>query len=270
MEKDVVVIKYGGSAMTDEKKKRKFLKDIVTLNKEGYKLLIVHGGGPEINEMLKKLRKESQFILGNRVSDKETVEIAEMVLSGKVNKGLVGELSNLNVKAIGLSGKDDNFIQAKKKYLKLEGEEVDIGFVGEIVRIDTELIALLMENNYIPIVSTIGIDREGNTYNINADYVAGEIAGKLKAKKLLFFTDVDGIYMDFEDKSSLRNVIEKKEVLTLIAKEKISGGMLPKVETCLNSLDKGVSEVVILNGKTEGIIEKYFSKNSVVGTTIKA
>lgn len=268
MKDSLIVIKYGGNAMTDKEKKKKFLQDIVKLNKSGKKLIIVHGGGPEINNMLKKVGKESQFIQGNRVSDNEVVEIAEMVLAGKVNKGLVGELNNLGIKAIGLSGKDAGLIEAKKKYLNIEDNKVDIGFVGEITKINESILRLLLAYNYLPVISTIGLDREGNTYNINADYVAGEIAGKLKADKLLFFTDVDGIYKDFRDKNSLITEIEKNEVLELIENGNISGGMLPKVNTCLDSLDKGVAEVVILNGKIEGIIDKYFL-NEKVGTVIK-
>lgn len=269
MNKNLIVIKYGGNAMTDIEKKEKFLQNIAKLSKKEKNLIIVHGGGPEINEMLNKIGKESKFIQGNRVSDKEIVEIAEMVLAGKVNKGIVGELNNLGVKAIGLSGKDAGLLEAKKKYLNLDGDKIDIGFVGEITKVNGTILELLLANGYLPVISTIGLDKDGNTYNINADYVAGEIAGVLKAEKLLFFTDVDGIYKDFEDKNSLIAEIEKKEVLELIKNGNINGGMLPKVNTCLESLDKGVSEVVILNGKIEGIIDKYFS-NEKVGTAIKA
>ncbi len=268
MKEEIIVIKYGGNAMTEVEKKRMFLQDIANLSKKKKNLVIIHGGGPEINEMLKKVGKESEFIQGNRVSDNETVEIAEMVLSGKVNKGLVGELNKLGVKAVGLSGKDGSLLEVRKKYLQIEGKSIDIGFVGEIIKVDTKLVEVLLENNYLPIISTIGMDSFGDTYNINADYVAGEIAEALKSEKLLFFTDVDGIYKDFQDKSSLISEITKEEVINLIEDGSIQGGMLPKVTTCLNSLDKGVSEVVILNGKIEGIIDRYFS-NKKVGTTIK-
>lgn len=269
MGENLIVIKYGGNAMIDIEKKKKFLEDISNLSKAGKKLVIVHGGGPEINNMLKRVGKESYFIQGNRVSDSEVVEIAEMVLAGKINKGLVGELNNLGVKAIGLSGKDAGLIEAQKKYLNIDGQKIDIGFVGEITKVDEGILKLLLDTGYLPIISTIGYDRDGNTYNINADYVAGEIAGKLKAEKLLFFTDVDGIYRDFEDKSSLINEIEKNEVLELIESGNISGGMLPKVNSCLETLDKGVAQVVILNGKIEGIVDRYFSDGKI-GTSIKA
>lgn len=268
MGENLIVVKYGGNAMTNIEKKKEFLKDIAKLTKSGKKLIIVHGGGPEINNMLKKIGKESYFIQGNRVSDKEIVEIAEMVLAGKVNKGIVGELNNLGIKAVGLSGKDAGLIKAQKKYLNIDGNNIDVGFVGKITKINGNILKLLLRNGYLPVISTIGLDDNGNTYNINADYVAGEIAGKLKAEKLLFFTDVDGIYTNFEDKNTLINEIEKNEILKLIDSGNINGGMLPKVNACLETLDKGVSEVVILNGEIESIIDKYFS-NEKVGTTIK-
>lgn len=268
MGKSLTVIKYGGSAMTDVEKKRGFLEDIAKLKSCGENIVIVHGGGPEINGMLKRVGKMSEFVEGNRVSDVETVEIAEMVLSGKLNKSIVTQLNNCGIKAVGLSGKDGNMITAKKKYLNIDGKLVDIGFVGEVVSVDTELLTLLLENGYLPVISTIGKDNLGNTYNINADYVAGEIAGALGAERLLMFTDVDGIYMDFEDKGSLIPEISKGEVLSLIEKKVVSGGMLPKVRTCLDGLSKGVERVVILNGKLENIVDRYFSGERV-GTTIK-
>lgn len=267
MGKELIVIKYGGSIMVDEDKKKQFLKNLIKLKEKGLNFVIVHGGGPEINALLKKIGKESKFIQGNRVSDKETVEIAQMVLSGKVNKDIVGELCNLGMKAIGISGKDGGLIRAKKKYLKIGEKEVDIGFVGEVEKIDNSILEILLKNDYIPVISTIGQDELGNTYNINADYVAGEIAGSLEAKKLLFFTDVDGIYKDFTDKDSLIKNISKLEVLELIANGSINGGMLPKINTCLNSLEKGVSEVVILNGEKESILDDYFVEKNA-GTTI--
>lgn len=268
MEQNLIVIKYGGNAMTDFKKKQSFLKNIAKLINNNQKLVIIHGGGPEINELLDKLGKKSKFIQGNRITGKDIVEVAEMVLAGKVNKEIVGLLNTLGVKAVGLSGKDASLLEVKKKFLTLNGKKIDLGFVGEITKINIDILELLLNNNYLPIISTVGMDKLGNTYNINADYVAGEIAGKLKADKLLFFTDVDGIYKDFEDKNSLITEIEKNEVLKLIENGNISGGMLPKVTTCLDSLNKGVAEVVILNGKIEGIIDKYFS-NEKVGTVIK-
>lgn len=267
MEKDIIVIKYGGSAMTEGKNRKNFLANIAKLLAEGKKIVVVHGGGPEINRILQKLGKESKFIQGNRVSDEEIVEVAEMVLSGRLNKGIVGEFNTLGIKAIGLSGKDGKILEVRKKYLEIDGKKIDIGFVGEVIKVDVELIRLLLDNGYLPIISTIASDREGNTFNINADYVAGEIAGKLKAKKLLFFTDVDGVYRDFEDKSSLITRVSEREIRNLIEGGTISGGMLPKVETCLNALAKGIDEVVILNGKIIDIVGKYFSDEKI-GTTI--
>lgn len=268
MEQNLIVIKYGGNAMTDFKKKQSFLKNIAKLINNNQKLVIIHGGGPEINELLDKLGKKSKFIQGNRITGKDIVEVAEMVLAGKVNKEIVGLLNTLGVKAVGLSGKDANLLEVKKKFLTLNGKKIDLGFVGEITKINIDILELLLNNNYLPIISTVGMDKLGNTYNINADYVAGEIASELKADKLLFFTDVDGIYENFEDKSSFISEINKSNILKLISKGKINGGMLPKVNTCIKSLERGVNEVVILNGKVNNVVHKYFS-NEKVGTVIK-
>ena len=246
-----IVIKYGGSAMTDQKIKEQFIQDVVLMKFVGINPVVVHGGGPEINAMLEKIGKESKFVEGNRVTDLETVEIVEMILSGKVNKDLVSNINRHGGRAIGLSGKDDNMILVEKKFIEKDGEIIDIGYVGEIKEINTDIIDMLDFNNYIPVISTIGVDKEGQTYNINADYVAGEIAGKIKADRLIFLTDVDGIMQDHTNKETLISDITRKEVEILIADGTISGGMLPKVETCLHALKKGVENVIILNGKIE-------------------
>ena len=270
-----IVIKYGGSAMVDKTARKQFIKDVVLMKYIGINPVIVHGGGPEINEMLKKVGKESKFIAGNRVTDEETVEIVEMVLSGKVNKGIVADINKYGGKAIGISGKDDNMILVRQKYIEEKSEnseetkKIDIGFVGEIENINTEIIKMLEKSDYIPVISSIGTDKNGQTYNINADYVAGEIAGKLNADRMIFLTDVDGILLDYHDKQTLIDEIDVYHVNKLIEKGIISGGMLPKVNTCLKAIKKGVENVIILNGKLEhSLLLELFTEEGA-GTLIK-
>ena len=270
-----IVIKYGGNAMVDKTARKQFIKDVVLMKYIGINPVIVHGGGPEINEMLQKIGKESKFIAGNRVTDGETVEIVEMVLSGKVNKGIVADINKYGGKAIGISGKDDNMILVRQKYIEEKSEnseeikKIDIGFVGEIENINTEIIKVLEKSDYIPVISSIGTDKNGQTYNINADYVAGEIAGKLNADRMIFLTDVDGILLDYHDKQTLIDEIDVYHVNKLIEKGVISGGMLPKVNTCLKAIEKGVENVIILNGKLEhSLLLELFTEEGA-GTLIK-
>ena len=270
-----IVIKYGGSAMVDKTARKQFIKDVVLMKYIGINPVIVHGGGPEINEMLQKIGKESKFIAGNRVTDGETVEIVEMVLSGKVNKGIVADINKYGGKAVGISGKDDNMTLVRQKYIEEKSEnseetkKIDIGFVGEIENINTEIIKVLEKSDYIPVISSIGTDKNGQTYNINADYVAGEIAGKLNADRMIFLTDVDGILLDYHDKQTLIDEIDVYHVNKLIEKGVISGGMLPKVNTCLKAIEKGVENVIILNGKLEhSLLLELFTEEGA-GTLIK-
>jgi len=264
-----IVIKYGGSAMVNPVAREQFIQDVVLMKYVGINPVIVHGGGPEINEMLQKIGKESKFVAGNRVTDEETMEIVEMVLSGKVNKGIVSDINKYGGKAVGLSGKDGNMVFVEKKFVEVNGEKVDIGFVGEIKEINTEVIKLLEINDAIPVISSIGVDKNGKTYNINADYVAGAIAGKLQADRLIFLTDVDGILLDYNDKQTLIDEIDVEKVNDLIERGIISGGMLPKVTTCLNAIENGVENVVILNGKLEhSVILELFTVEGA-GTLIK-
>ncbi len=244
-----VVIKYGGAAMVDKKVRDEFMKDIVLMKYVGLRPIIIHGGGPEINAMLKRVNKESHFVEGNRVSDAETVEIAEMVLSAKINKGIVADLNRLGAKAVGLSGKDGGMLTARKKYIEKEGEKIDIGYVGEIESVDRALIDILVEQDYIPVISSIGIGPAGETFNINADYVAGEVAAAVEAYRLIFLTDVNGVYRDFEDKSSLIADMSVTTAKSYIDQGIISGGMIPKVNTCLEAIERGVHHVIILNGQ---------------------
>ncbi len=238
----IVVIKYGGNAMINEVLKDAVMGDIVLLSLIGIKVVLVHGGGPEISDMLKRVGKESRFENGLRVTDKETAEIVEMVLAGKVNKSLVSLLQAKGGNAIGLSGMDGYLIKAKQLDPKL-------GFVGEITDINTKPITDMLNCGYIPVVSTVGVDDEGNIYNINADTAAARIAGMLKAESMISMTDIAGILRDKDDPSTLIEKINVSEAPLLMADGIISGGMIPKVECCVEAIRNGVKKVFILDGR---------------------
>lgn len=238
----IVVVKYGGNAMVNEHLKNSVVRDIVLLNLIGVKVVLVHGGGPEITQMLSAVGKETKFVDGLRVTDKETVEIAQMVLAGKINKGLVNLIECCGGKSIGLSGIDGHMIQAKVKDERL-------GFVGDIVNVNPSPILDTLEKGYIPVVSTIGCDSEGNVYNINADTAAAKIAGALKAESLISLTDTAGILKDKDDPSTLIPHITVEKTKELIAEGIISDGMIPKVECCTNAIKDGVKKVFIIDGR---------------------
>ena len=238
----IVVIKYGGNAMINEELKDAVMGDIVLLSLIGVKVVLVHGGGPEITDMLKRVGKQSEFVDGLRVTDAETAEIAQMVLAGKISKNLVNLLQAHGGRAIGLCGMDGNMIQAKKLDERL-------GFVGEITRIDPAPILDVLEKGYIPVVSTIGCDSEGNSYNINADTAASRIAGVLKAESLISMTDISGILMDKDDPATLLPVINVSDAPQLMHSGVISGGMIPKVECCVEAIRRGVKRVFIIDGR---------------------
>lgn len=261
---DIVVIKYGGSAMLDPQINSTIVQDIVLLKLVGLRPVVVHGGGPEINAMLKRVGVESQFINGLRVTTKETVEVVEMVLAGKVNKNIVSMINEKGGNAVGITGKDGNLLRCKP----LQKENIDLGFVGEIVKVNTSIINTLIDNSFIPIISPIGTDKEGNTYNINADYAAVAIAAALGAQKLVFLTDVEGVLKDKEDSGSLISYLSKEEALGYIKDGTIAGGMIPKVECCIEAIDKGVNMVHILDGRVEHalILEIYTHKG--IGTML--
>ena len=259
---DIVVIKYGGSAMVDEFIKMSVIQDIVLMKLVGLKPIIVHGGGKEISNMLNKIGKETKFVDGLRVTDNETVEVAEMVLSGKVNKDIVQLIENHDINAVGISGKDGKTLKVKKK----EVEGFDVGYVGEITTVNTGLIQTLIENDYIPVIAPIGTDDKGDTYNINADYAASSIAGALKAEKLVFLTDVEGILRDINDSSSLISKIEVMEVPEYIEQGVISGGMIPKAQCCASGIHKGVKSVHILDGRVEHSLLLEIFTTSGIGT----
>ena len=238
----IVVVKYGGNAMVSEELKNSVVRDIALLNLIGVKVVLVHGGGPEITGMLHKIGKETQFVDGLRVTDQETVEVAQMVLCGKINKSLVNLLQCCGGKAIGLSGLDGHMIQAAQKDPRL-------GFVGEITKVDPQPVLDVLEAGYIPVVSTIGCDEAGHTYNINADTAAAKLAGALKAESFIALTDISGLLRDKDDPSTLISHITVKETRELIRQGVISDGMIPKVECCINAIEDGVSKVFIIDGR---------------------
>lgn len=259
----VIVVKYGGSAMVDEQLKKSVISDVTLLKLVGFKPIIVHGGGKEISKWVGKVGKEAQFINGLRVTDEETMEIAEMVL-GRVNKSLVSMVEELGVKAVGISGKDGGLLKVKKKY----ADGKDIGYVGEITDVDPNILYDLMEKDFLPIICPVGLDDEFNTYNINADDAACAIARAVGANKLAFLTDIEGLYRDFEDKSSLISEIKVKEAKELIAGGTIGGGMLPKLSNCIDAIEAGVSRVHIIDGRIpHSILMEIFSDRGV-GTAI--
>ena len=262
---DTVVIKYGGSAMTNEVVKQSVLKDIAVLKSVGIKPVIVHGGGKDINTWLNKVGIESEFKNGLRVTTKETLEVAEMVLSGKLNKGLVQHMERIGTHAVGLSGKDGDMLTVKKHLFN----GADIGYVGEIVDVKTDLIETLLLNGYTPIISTIGLDDKYNAYNINADDVATAIARALKASKLVFLTDIEGVLKDPNDPSTLISKIDTESAKELFASGVIQGGMIPKLHNCIDAVQDDVKKVHILDGRMEhSLLIEIFTTNGI-GTEIR-
>ncbi len=261
----IVVIKYGGSAMTNNSVKQKVIEDIALMKYVGMKPVIVHGGGPSINRILNRMGIKSNFVNGMRVTDKDTMEIVEMVLSGSVNKNIVNLLGSHNIKTIGISGKDGNLFTAKK----LKVEEEDLGYVGILSKIDTSLLNVLLNNNYTPVIAPIASDSKGNTYNINADMAASSVASALKAQKLIYISDVPGILLDISDENTLIHQASVKEIQNYKENGIISGGMIPKVDYALEAVDKGVSSVHLLDGRVEhSILLEIFTKKGI-GTIIQ-
>ena len=240
------VIKYGGNAMINPEIKKAVMLDIILLKYLGLNPVIVHGGGPEISDFLKKIGKKSAFHHGLRITDGETMEVVNMVLAGKINKELVALINQYGGKAVGLSGQDGHLLTAGKKDLN---DQVDLGFVGEVEAICPDLLQLLMEKSYIPIVASVGVGSDGAIYNINADTVAGELAAALQAEKLIILTDTEGIYADPEDPSSLLSTINIEKARAMIGHGQIDGGMVPKVEACIHALQQGVSRTHIIDGR---------------------
>ncbi|MBR1813358.1 MAG: acetylglutamate kinase [Lachnospiraceae bacterium] len=241
-----VVIKYGGNAMVSEELTQKILEDVTLLKYVGMNPILVHGGGPEINTMLKRVGVQSSFHNGLRITDADTMEVVQMVLAGKLNKNIASQIGKLGGKAVGLCGKDAQLILVKKKGLTSDG--VDLGFVGDIVSVNTGLLESLCRDGYIPVISSVGTDENGASYNINADTAASAIASALKAEKLIFLTDIDGVRTNPEDPDSLIPVLTTSKAAERIADGTITGGMIPKVQSCVDAVKKGVHRVHILNG----------------------
>ena len=255
----IIVVKYGGNAMINDELKDAVMGDIVLLSLIGIKVVLVHGGGPEITQMLKAVGKESQFVNGLRVTDKETVDIVQMVLAGKVNKNLVNLLHHKGGKAVGLCGIDGHMIEA-------EVLNPELGFVGEITNVNVEPITDVLEKGYIPVISTVGCDKEGNVYNINADTAASKIAGILGAESLISMTDIEGILRDKDDPSTLISKIVVDEAPKLVEEGVISGGMIPKVECCIDAINSGVRKVFIIDGRIPHSILIETLTNEGIGT----
>lgn len=267
-----IVVKYGGNAMINEELKAKVIQDIIFLQCAGMRPVVVHGGGPEITAMLKRVGKQSTFINGLRVTDEETVELAEMVLVGKINTELVSILNRQGGKAIGLNGKDANLIVAKKHLSEVydngEVKLVDIGYVGDVASVNVELINSLLDLGYIPVIAPTGVGVNGETYNINADSVAGEIAGALKAEKLLLLTDVRGIYVDYRDEDTFVSTLTFEKAQELMIKGCIDGGMIPKVKACVTALSGGAGKTHIVDGRQPHTVLMEIFTDAGIGTEV--
>lgn len=259
----IIVVKYGGSAMVDEDLKKQVIQDVTLLKLVGFKPIIVHGGGKEISRWVGKVGKEPEFINGLRKTDAETMEIAEMVLN-KVNKSLVSLVEGLGVLSIGISGKDGGLLKVKKKY----SDGKDIGFVGEITEVNPKILYDLLEKDFLPIVCPIGMDEDSNSYNINADDAACAIARAVSAEKLAFLTDIEGVYKDPNDKSTLISELTVSDAKKLITDGFIGGGMLPKLNNCIDAIDNGVSRVHILDGRIAHCLLLEIFTNKGIGTAI--
>ena len=268
-----VVVKYGGNAMVNDELKEKVMQDVALMKYTGINVVIVHGGGPEITQFLKKVGKETSFVSGLRVTDEETVEIAEMVLAGKINSEIVMLLNRRGVRAVGISGKDADLIHAEKKlatvYEQGEKTKVDIGYVGKTKKIDIRIVEDLISSGYVPVIAPIGVGEDGESYNINADYVAADIAGALKAEKLLLLTDTEGVYKNFNDKSTFISDLTAADARQYIKDGIIAGGMIPKVEACLRALQGGAGKAHIIDGRlAHSIILELFTASGI-GTQVE-
>ena len=259
----IIVVKYGGSAMVDEALKRRVIQDVVLLKLVGFKPIIVHGGGKEISKWVGKVGMEPHFVNGLRVTDEATMEIAEMVLN-RVNKSLVQLVNELGVKAVGISGKDGMLLQCEKKYSKGQ----DIGFVGEVREVNPKIIYDLLEKDFLPIICPVGFDEHFQSYNINADDAACAVAKAVKAEKLAFLTDVEGLYRDFEDKDSLISEMDVNEAQAFVDSGSLGGGMLPKLQNCIDAIRDGVSRVHSLDGRIPHCLLLEIFTNKGIGTAI--
>ncbi|VBB04880.1 glutamate/acetylglutamate kinase [Lucifera butyrica] len=267
-----IVVKYGGNAMVSEELKRNVIQDIILMKYVGMRPVVIHGGGPEITAMLRQLGKETTFTGGLRITDPETVSVAEMVLVGKINTEIVTLLNQYGGRAVGLNGKDADLIVAQKHWAKVtengKTKEADIGMVGDVDRINKGILLTLLDQGYIPVIAPIGVGLKGETYNINADSVAGEIAGALAAEKLLLLTDVEGIYRDYQDKSTFVSTLSFGEAQEMIQSGSIDGGMIPKVEACIQALKKGAAKTHIVDGRQPHSLLLEIFTNKGIGTEV--
>lgn len=266
-----IVVKYGGNAMLNEELKEAVFRDIILMNLIGIRTVLVHGGGPDIEDYLNRLHIKSDFKGGLRVTNEDVMETVSMVLVGKVNQNTVSEINRLGGKAVGLSGKDGAMLKCVKKYAKVKGDDglqhkIDIGMVGEVEKVDCTLINNLLSDMYIPVIAPIGTDEDGHTYNVNADIAAGKIASALGAMKLFLLTDVEGLYRDFNDKSSLITRLTADEVSDLVKAGAIKKGMIPKLESCVNAIRAGVENVHIIDGRVPHSLLLELFTDSGVGT----
>jgi acetylglutamate kinase len=261
-----IVIKFGGNAMIDEQLKSSFAKDVVLLKLVGMNPVVVHGGGPQINEHLEKIGKKGEFINGVRVTDEETMDVVEMILGGQINKEIVHQINIHGGKAVGLTGQDGNFIHASKFDKDKDGKKIDLGYVGKIESIDPSLIDFLDTGDFIPVIAPIGIGSDGKTYNINADVVAGKLAEVLMAEKLILMTNTKGV---LDNQNNLITGIKPNDIETLIKDGTLSGGMLPKIESAMDAAKGGVNSVHIIDGRVEHALLLEILTNQGVGTLIK-
>ena len=259
----IIVVKYGGSAMVDEELKKQVIQDVVLLKLVGFKPIIVHGGGKEISKWVEKSGMEPRFVNGLRVTDEPTMEIAEMVLN-RVNKSLVQMVNELGVKAVGISGKDGMMLKCQKRYSNGE----DIGYVGDITEVDPQIIYDLLEKDFLPIICPVGFDEDFETYNINADDAACAIATAMEAEKLAFLTDVEGVYKDFQNKESLISEMSMAEAQEFVESGMLGGGMLPKLQNCIDAMKQGVSRVHIMDGRIPHSLLLEIFTNRGIGTAI--
>ena len=265
-----VVVKFGGNAMENDELKEMFASDIVLMRYVGMNPVIVHGGGPQVTFYMERLSLEVRFVDGHRVTDAATMEVAKMVLVGKVNKEIVSLINGHGTLAVGLSGEDGNLLRARKRTHSVDGDEVDLGFVGDVDRVNPGILNNLIRDEFIPVVASIGVDDAGQSYNINADLVAGALAEALQADKLIYLTDVDGIYRDFEDKSSLIPEMGVAEGEDLIREGGLSSGMLPKMQSCMEALRSGVRRAHIINGTIDHALLLELYTDAGIGTMLQA
>lgn len=261
-----VVVKYGGNAMIDESLKSQVMQDIALLHYVGIRPILVHGGGPEINALMKQMGHEPAFVGGLRVTDAATMEIVEMVLAGKTNKGIVSLLNKQGARAVGLSGKDANLILA----YKMESDSGDLGYVGEVAQVNSAILTLLSEQGYIPVISSVAMGPEGESYNVNADHVAGHIAAAVKAAKLVILTDVEGIYANYPDRGSLIHEMDVEQAEALLASGAADRGMIPKVEACITAVEGGVPRAHLIDGRLPHSLLIEIFTDTGIGTMVRA